>query len=74
MKELFKECFYSHEIGYHKPDAEAYKYVLENAQIDAKETLFLDDNIHNIKAAKDLGFNAIHINEFHSLENLGFNL
>jgi len=36
--------------------------------------LFLDDNIHNIKAAQELGFQAIHIHERTQLMNLGFNL
>jgi len=74
MKDLFKKCFYSNEIGYHKPDENAYKYALENAEIEAKETLFLDDNIQNIKAAKDLGFNAIHISKHMDLADLGFDL
>lgn len=74
MKELFKECFYSHEIGYNKPDEEAFKYVLKKAKIEAGETLFLDDNIQNIKAAKSMGFNAIHISKHMDLLELGFDL
>ena len=74
MKDLFKNCFYSNEIGYHKPDDKSFKYVLENSQIEASETLFLDDNIQNIKAAKNLGFNAIHISKQMDILDLGFDL
>lgn len=74
MNKLFKKCFYSNEIGYHKPDDSSFRFVLENAGIVAEETLFLDDNIHNIKAAQGLGFNAIHISEHRRLEDLGFDL
>jgi len=74
MKELFKQCFYSNEIGYHKPDDSSFRFVLEHAGIEAEETLFLDDNIHNIKAAQALGFNAIHINGNMELNSLGFDL
>lgn len=74
MKALFKQCFYSNEIGCHKPDDSSFRYVLDQAGIQAEETLFLDDNLHNIKAAQALGFNAIHINEWKGLEDLGFDL
>ena len=74
MRKLFRQTFYSNEIGYHKPDDSSFKFVLEHAGVLAEETLFLDDNIHNIKAAQALGFNAIHINEWKSMEDLGFDL
>ncbi len=74
MRKLFKQRFYSNEIGHYKPDDSSYRYVLEHANIQAGETLFLDDNIQNIKAAQAVGFNAIHISEYKSLGDLGFDL
>jgi len=74
MHKIFKKIYYSHEIGCHKPDREAWEYVIRDAVIKPEETLFLDDNIHNIKAAQELGFQAIHIHERTQLMNLGFNL
>jgi len=74
MHEVFKKIYYSHEIGCHKPDHEAWEYVIRDAGIKAEETLFLDDNIHNIKASQELGFQAIHIHERTNLMNLGFDL
>lgn len=74
MRDLFIQRFYSNEIGSHKPNEESYRYVLDHANIKAGETLFLDDNIHNIKAAQELGFNAIHISEWKRFEDLGFDL
>ncbi|MCK5837871.1 MAG: HAD family phosphatase, partial [Desulfobacula sp.] len=59
MQQVFKKIYYSHEIGWHKPDPEAWKHVMNDAGIKADETLFLDDNIHNIKASQELGFQAI---------------
>jgi glucose-1-phosphatase len=61
MEELFDRLFLSHEIGIHKPDAGIYTYVLENAQIEAAETVFIDDSLANIKAAEELGISGIHI-------------
>lgn len=74
MRDLFKQRFYSNEIGCHKPDDSSFRYVLEHAKIKAEETIFLDDNIHNIKASQSLGFNAIHISEWKRFEDLGFDL
>ncbi len=74
MNEAFKKIYYSFEIGSHKPDREAWDFVVEDAGITPQETLFLDDNIHNIKASQELGFQAIHIHERTRLTDLGFDL
>jgi putative hydrolase of the HAD superfamily len=74
MFDLFTKIYYSHEIGFHKPDREAWEYVINDAGIKPAETLFLDDNIHNIKASQELGFQAIHIHERTNLLDLGFDL
>lgn len=74
MKEIFKKIYYSYEIGWHKPDKEAWEFVINDAGIVPEETLFLDDNIHNVKASQELGFQAIHIHERTRLTDLGFDL
>ena len=71
---LLRKIYYSFEIGCHKPDHEAWEFVINDAGIIPEETLFLDDNIHNIKASQELGFQAIHIHERTNLMNLGFDL
>ena len=72
LEEVFTKLFYSHEIGYHKPDPKAFECVIREAAILPEETLFLDDNIHNIKAAQELGFRAIHITQNLKMENVGY--
>ena len=74
MHDVFDKIYYSHEIGLHKPDREAWEYVIKDAGILPEETLFLDDTIYNIKASQELGFQAIHIHERMTLMNLGFDL
>ncbi len=74
MQNLFTRIYYSHEIGYLKPDLGAWEYVIKDAGIKPEETLFLDDNIQNIKASQELGFQAIHIHERTNLMDLGFDL
>jgi len=74
MNVVFKRRFYSHIIKEHKPDHEAFNHVIKEAGIFPEETLFLDDNIHNIKAAQELGFPSIHIHERTDMVNIGFDL
>jgi putative hydrolase of the HAD superfamily len=59
---FFKKAYYSHLIEMRKPDLEIYQHVLQDADLKADETLFIDDNATNIEAAKSLGiFTHVHI-------------
>ena len=58
--ELFDRAFYSHEIGYRKPNREAYEYVLKVERLKPAETLFIDDLEHNVIAARQTGMQAYH--------------
>ena len=51
-----------------KPFPEFYHRLLERYQVDAKNALFIDDNIRNVKAAEDLGIKAIHFQSPGQLE------
>lgn len=55
------DAHYSHVIGYRKPENDCFNYVIDHNQLNPKKTLFLDDNPHNIEAAKSLGIQAIQI-------------
>lgn len=74
MHDVFDRIYYSFEIGQHKPDLAAWEHVIRDADILPAETLFIDDNIHNIKASQELGFQAIHMHERTTLTDLGFDL
>ena len=43
-----------------KPFPEFYQLLLDRYELDAAETLFIDDNLRNIKAAEKLGIPSIH--------------
>lgn len=43
-----------------KPFAEIYELTLDRYNIDVSESLFIDDNLRNIKAAEALGIKGIH--------------
>lgn len=56
----FDEIFISAEMGVAKPDSKIYAMVLEKLNLPAKETVFIDDFLHNIEAARNLGMHGIH--------------
>jgi epoxide hydrolase-like predicted phosphatase len=59
LSHLFDKLFLSYEMGMWKPDAEIYHHVLKKIKLQPNETLFLDDNLHNIESAKKLGMHTI---------------
>lgn len=44
-----------------KPDPEIYKLLIDRFSLVPSESLFIDDNKANITAAKELGFQTIHL-------------
>ena len=71
LNEYFDKAYYSHEIGHRKPGKEAYEYVLKENNLSPSETLFIDDSIQNINAAKALGLQTIFLEEGMKIEELG---
>lgn len=58
LDQIFNTVYYSHLLGLRKPNIEIYNQVLSNSNINATETLFLDDNLDNILAAQSIGIQA----------------
>lgn len=61
LHDLFEKTYLSYEMGVMKPDAAIYERLLADAGIEAQETLFLDDNAHNIAAANACDIQTIHV-------------
>ena len=61
ISRIFEKCYYSHEIGFRKPDPEAFTYVLKDASLDPGKTLFVDDLKNNTDTAARLGMMTLHI-------------
>ena len=51
-----------------KPDRQIYHLLLDRYNLKAENTIFIDDNINNIKAAEELGLYAIHFKNPSQLE------
>ena len=60
---LFDGIVISGEEKLIKPDKKIFELMLERYHLEAKNALFIDDNMNNIQAAKEMGFATIHVLE-----------
>jgi|TARA_B110000967_G_scaffold209300_1_gene264829 putative hydrolase of the HAD superfamily len=58
FKNCFEQFYLSHEINFRKPDSEIYKFVLNENNLVATETLFVDDLKENTEEAHKLGIHV----------------
>ena len=61
LQPFFDHVYFSHEIGFRKPDASAYEFILNKHNLKAEETLFIDDKLENIEAAQKLNIKTYHL-------------
>jgi HAD superfamily hydrolase (TIGR01509 family) len=60
---LFLKTYYSHKIGFRKPNKNCFDFVLDNNKLVNTKTLFIDDSIQHIEGATNQGINTIHLAE-----------
>jgi glucose-1-phosphatase len=70
LDDYFDAAYYSQRIQIRKPDAQAWLHILNNHQLEAGETLFIDDGLANIAAAQQLGMHTIHLLRGMKVEDL----
>ncbi|KAI0358516.1 phosphatase yihX [Trametes cingulata] len=56
---IFDRVFASALLGERKPDRAAYEKVIRETGIDPATTVFVDDRIENVQAARELGIHGI---------------
>ncbi len=56
---LFDLMVYDNEEGVSKPDPHIYQFTLERLNLEAHETVFVDDKAQNVEAAQQLGMFAV---------------
>jgi len=61
LDDLFIKAYYSHEFGKRKPEPESFQALLNENQLRAEETLFIDDTIQHVEGARKIGIQAIHL-------------
>lgn len=69
--QFFHTTFYSHEIGMRKPDDVCFYHVIAQTGLIPRETVYFDDDPHNVATGRKLGFQAIEVsNAEHTLKLL----
>jgi putative hydrolase of the HAD superfamily len=58
--DAFDDMVISTELGFAKPDPRIYQAALQNLQVMPAESVFLDDMLRNVEAARKIGMHAIH--------------
>lgn len=59
LDDLFEKAYYSFLVGMRKPEDRFFNLILEENNLKANETLFIDDTSINTDAAKTLGLQAL---------------
>jgi glucose-1-phosphatase len=70
LDNYFIKAYYSHKIKQRKPYPSTYQFVLNDAGINAEETLFIDDSIVNIEGAKETGLQVHHLLSGQKIEDI----
>ena len=74
MLKQFYKCFdkiyYSSRMGKRKPDENCFNQVLEDNELSAENTLFIDDSIQHIVGAKKTGIKTFHLENNKSILDL----
>lgn len=70
--DIFENYYYSSDIGFRKPNKDAFEYVIYNNNLIAEETLFIDDSIQHIEGANKIGLNTIFIDESIDITSLEY--
>ena len=58
VEDYFEKTYLSFEMKMAKPEPEIFKAIIEDAGIEPKETLFIDDSEMNCKTAQNLGIST----------------
>ena len=69
IQEFVHKVYYSHEMGKRKPNPEIFDQVIHQEKIRPEQTLFLDDKLENVNAAKQMGLQAVQITPERDLIN-----
>lgn len=59
--QLFTKSYFSFDLHLSKPDPEIFEFVLYQHRLKPAETLFIDDTLTHIEAARSLGLKTIHL-------------
>jgi glucose-1-phosphatase len=65
--DLFDTVYASHIMGLAKPDPAFYQHILRSEERSPAESVFIDDKVENVDAARKLGFKALRFTDCSTL-------
>jgi len=68
---LFTKSYYSYQLGMRKPSKEIFEKVIQNENLEAAKTVFIDDSEANIQGARLAGLQTIHLPHPQTILELG---
>ncbi len=66
----FTKVYFSFEVNQRKPNADIFERVLSENNLNPSKTLFIDDSLHHVAAAKSLGIITHHLLDGEDICNL----
>ncbi len=70
FESLFENHYYSNQIGFRKPNLEAFNHVIEQNKLTPSETLFIDDSSQHIEGAKKANLHTYLLNKNEDISSL----
>lgn len=67
---LFEKMWFSFHIGIIKPDPAIFRFILKDEKLEPSETLFVDDTLIHVEAAKSLGIRGFHLTGTQDISDL----
>ena len=67
---LFNKIYLSHEIGFRKPNKEAFQIILNENSLKPNNVLFIDDSPQHIEGAKNLNIQCHYLLEGEEITDL----
>lgn len=67
---VFKSCYFSHQIRKRKPHKETFEWVLHQMNYQAQDVLFIEDSPQHIKGAKSAKLNTFYFKKDSNLSDV----
>lgn len=72
LENFFSKAWFSHEIKRRKPDVATFEFVLNDAGLEAAETLFIDDSHSNLPNAESIDIKTHLLKPAERIEDLNY--
>lgn len=70
LSSLFEKMWFSYQIGLIKPDPSIFTFILDDGNLQPHETLFIDDTLVHVEAARSVGIKAYHLTGTQDISDL----